>query len=165
MRDDALHTRPGAQGRRSRYVDDLSRLLHHEAERSVGSRCPSPGPEFGKLHPFVPQSSRPQAISTFSKSWHALCEITGFAAVSLQPNAGSQGEFAGLMVIRAHHHNRGDLNRDVVLIPASAHGTNPASAVMAGMRVVVVNSTSAKATSMSPISRPKPKLIAKIYRR
>ncbi len=71
----------------------------------------------------------------------ALCEITGFAAVSLQPNSGAQGEFAGLMVIRAYHLARGDAHRDVVLIPASAHGTNPASAVMAGMRVVVVAST------------------------
>jgi glycine dehydrogenase len=71
-----------------------------------------------------------------------LCEITGFAAVSLQPNSGAQGEFAGLMVIRAFHRGRGDAHRDVVLIPASAHGTNPASAVMAGMRVVVVASTS-----------------------
>src|ERR1700730_5420154 len=71
-----------------------------------------------------------------------LCEITGFAAVSLQPNSGAQGEFAGLMVIRAYFRERGDLHRDIVLIPSSAHGTNPASAVMAGMRVVVVASTS-----------------------
>src|SRR5581483_3682569 len=70
----------------------------------------------------------------------ALGEITGLPAVSLQPNSGAQGEFAGLMVIRAYHRDRGDYTRDVVLIPASAHGTNPASAVMAGMRVVVVNS-------------------------
>jgi len=68
----------------------------------------------------------------------ALRAITGFAAISLQPNSGAQGELAGLMVIRAYHHERGDTHRDVVLIPASAHGTNPASAAMAGMRVVVV---------------------------
>src|SRR5213075_1146202 len=68
----------------------------------------------------------------------ALARITGFAAVSLQPNSGAQGEFAGLMVIRAYHRDREDSHRDVVLIPASAHGTNPASAAMAGMRVVVV---------------------------
>ena len=68
----------------------------------------------------------------------ALCEITGFAAVSLQPNSGAQGEFAGLAVIRAYHQTRGQGHRDVVLIPASAHGTNPASAIMAGFRVVVV---------------------------
>ena len=66
------------------------------------------------------------------------CEITGYAAVSLQPNAGSQGELAGLLAIRAYHRSRGDEDRDVCLIPASAHGTNAASAVMAGMRVVVV---------------------------
>jgi glycine dehydrogenase len=70
-----------------------------------------------------------------------LAEITGFAGVSLQPNSGAQGEFAGLMVIRAYHRDRGETHRDVVLIPASAHGTNPASAVMAGMRVVIVAST------------------------
>src|SRR5919197_1507155 len=70
-----------------------------------------------------------------------LAEITGFAAISLQPNSGAQGEFAGLMVIRAYHGGRGEAARDVVLIPASAHGTNPASAAMAGMRVVVVAST------------------------
>ena len=67
----------------------------------------------------------------------ALCRITGFAAVSLQPNSGAQGEFAGLMTIRAYHRDRGDAQRDVVLIPSSAHGTNPASAAMAGLKVVV----------------------------
>ena len=71
----------------------------------------------------------------------ALAEITGFAAVSLQPNAGSQGEYAGLLVIRAYHESRGEAHRDVCLIPQSAHGTNPASAVMAGMKVVVVAKT------------------------
>ena len=71
--------------------------------------------------------------------------------MSLQPNSGAQGEFAGLMVIRAYHRDRGEAHRDVVLIPASAHGTNPASAVMAGMRVVVVASTTATATSTSTI--------------
>ena len=67
-----------------------------------------------------------------------LSEITGFAAMSLQPNAGAQGEYAGLMVIRAYHHDRGDGFRNIVLIPSSAHGTNPASAAMAGMKIVVV---------------------------
>ena len=70
------------------------------------------------------------------ESW--LCSITGFAAVSLQPNAGSQGEYAGLMAIRAYHLSRGEGHRDVCLVPISAHGTNPASPIMAGMRVVVV---------------------------
>jgi len=98
-------------------------------------------PEFSKLHPFAPVEQAAGYAHIFKEVEKALCEVTGFAAVSLQPNAGSQGEFAGLMVIRAYHHSRGDLHRNVVLIPSSAHGTNPASAVMAGMRVVVVNST------------------------
>jgi glycine dehydrogenase len=98
-------------------------------------------PEFSALHPFAPVEQAAGYAHIFKEVEKALCEITGFAAVSLQPNAGSQGEFAGLMVIRAYHHSRGDLHRNVVLIPSSAHGTNPASAVMAGMRVVVVNST------------------------
>ena len=76
----------------------------------------------------------------FRQLEHRLAEITGFAAVSLQPNAGSQGEYAGLLVIRAYHRARGEAHRDVCLIPQSAHGTNPASAVMAGMQVVVVES-------------------------
>ena len=67
-----------------------------------------------------------------------LCEITGFDAMSLQPNSGAQGEYAGLMVIREYHKNNGDSNRNICLIPSSAHGTNPASAVMAGMKVIVV---------------------------
>ena len=98
-------------------------------------------PEFSKLHPFIPVDQAAGYQQIFSELERALCELTGFAAVSLQPNAGSQGEFTGLMVIRAYHHSRGDQHRDVVLIPASAHGTNPASGVMAGMRVVVVAST------------------------
>ena len=98
-------------------------------------------PEFSKLHPFAPVEQAAGYQKIFRELESALAEITGFAAVSLQPNAGSQGEFAGLLVIRAYHHARGDHHRDVVLIPASAHGTNPASGVMAGMRVVVVAST------------------------
>ncbi|MFN7983441.1 MAG: aminomethyl-transferring glycine dehydrogenase [Vicinamibacterales bacterium] len=98
-------------------------------------------PEFSKPHPFVPVEQVAGYHQIFAELEQALATITGFAAVSLQPNSGAQGEFAGLMVIRAYHHDRGDLHRDVVLIPASAHGTNPASAVMAGMRVVVVAST------------------------
>jgi glycine dehydrogenase len=109
---------------------------------AASEMLPVTWPEFGKLHPFVPVEQSAGYQQIFKELEQALCEITGFAAVSLQPNAGSQGEFAGLMVIRAYHHDRGDHHRDVVLIPASAHGTNPASAVMAGMRVVVVNSTS-----------------------
>jgi glycine dehydrogenase len=93
---------------------------------------------FGRVHPFAPVDQVEGYAEIFRDLEAALCEITGFAAVSLQPNSGAQGEFAGLMVIRAYHRARGDGPRDVVLIPASAHGTNPASAAMAGMRVVVV---------------------------
>jgi glycine dehydrogenase len=94
-------------------------------------------PEFGQLHPFVPveQAAGYQQLIGELSDW--LCEITGFAGMSLQPNSGAQGEYAGLMVIRAYHESRGDTHRNVALIPASAHGTNPASAVMAGMKVVV----------------------------
>ena len=99
-------------------------------------------PEFSTLHPFVPADQMAGYAQIFSELEQALASITGFAAVSLQPNSGAQGEYAGLMVIRAYHRDRGDSSRNVVLIPASAHGTNPASAVMAGMRVVVVASTS-----------------------
>jgi glycine dehydrogenase len=97
--------------------------------------------EFSHAHPFVPVDQMDGYLQIFREVEHALAEITGLAAVSLQPNSGAQGEFAGLMAIRAYHRDRGDSARDVVLIPASAHGTNPASAVMAGMRVVVVAST------------------------
>ena len=93
---------------------------------------------FGRVHPFVPVEQAQGYAEIFGDLEAALCAITGFAAVSLQPNSGAQGEFAGLMVIRAYHRERGDHHRDVVLIPASAHGTNPASAAMAAMRVVVV---------------------------
>jgi glycine dehydrogenase len=90
------------------------------------------------MHPFAPASQTEGYQQVCAELEAALCEITGFAAVSLQPNSGAQGEFAGLAVIRAYHQSRGEGHRDVVLIPASAHGTNPASAIMAGFRVVVV---------------------------
>jgi glycine dehydrogenase len=96
---------------------------------------------FNKLHPFAPVDQTEGYQQIFRELEHMLCEITGLSAVSLQPNSGAQGEFAGLMVIRRYHRERGDAHRDVVLIPASAHGTNPASAVMVGMHVVVVAST------------------------
>jgi glycine dehydrogenase len=94
--------------------------------------------EVGGLHPFAPVAQAAGYASMFARLERALTEITGFAAVSLQPNAGSQGEYAGLLVIRAYHRAAGQGHRNVCLIPQSAHGTNPASAVMAGMRVVVV---------------------------
>jgi glycine dehydrogenase len=95
-------------------------------------------PEFAKIHPFAPlgQARGYQILFQNLEDW--LEEITGFAGISLQPNAGSQGEYAGLLVIRAYHESRGDAHRTVCLIPTSAHGTNPASAVMAGMKVVAV---------------------------
>lgn len=95
-------------------------------------------PEFGKLHPFVPLEQAQGYKAMFDRLEAWLADITGFDAVSLQPNAGAQGEYTGLMVIRAYHRSRGDADRNICLIPVSAHGTNPASAVMAGMKVVVV---------------------------
>jgi glycine dehydrogenase len=96
--------------------------------------------EFNRLHPFAPRDQAAGYQLLFSQLESQLAEITGFAAVSLQPNAGSQGEYAGLLVIRAWHRARGEGHRTTCLIPQSAHGTNPASAVMAGMQVVAVKS-------------------------
>jgi glycine dehydrogenase len=95
-------------------------------------------PEFANLHPFVPAEQARGYAQLIDELCDALAEVTGYAKVSVQPNAGSQGEFAGLLAIRGYHRSRGDEQRDVCLIPSSAHGTNAASAVMAGMRVVVV---------------------------
>jgi glycine dehydrogenase len=99
-------------------------------------------PEVSRIHPFAPPEQTAGYLELFRSLESDLAEITGFDAVSLQPNAGSQGEFAGLLVIREYHEGRGQGHRNVCLIPQSAHGTNPASAVMAGMKVVVVASTS-----------------------
>ncbi len=99
-------------------------------------------PAFTKMHPFAPENQTEGYKEVFRELEKDLCEITGFAGVSLQPNSGAQGEFTGLMVIRAYHRDKGEGHRNVCVIPSSAHGTNPASAVMAGMKVVVVNSTS-----------------------
>jgi glycine dehydrogenase len=96
-------------------------------------------PEFGRMHPFAPADQWKGYAELFRTLEAWLCDVTGFAGVSLQPNSGSQGEYAGLMVIRAWHESRGDTARDICLIPESAHGTNPASAVVAGMRVVPVD--------------------------
>jgi len=105
---------------------------------AAAEMIPITWPEFSKLHPFAPAEQAQGYARIFRELETALCGITGFAAVSLQPNSGAQGELTGLLVIRAWHRSRSDAGRTVVLIPASAHGTNPASAVMAGMRVVVV---------------------------
>ena len=105
---------------------------------ATSEMLPVTWPEFGRIHPFAPADQVRGYAEMFRQLEAWLAEITGFAAVSLQPNAGSQGEYAGLMVIRAYHHHRGEKRRNVCLIPDSAHGTNPASAVIAGMRVVPV---------------------------
>ena len=99
---------------------------------------PMSWPEFAKIHPFAPlaQARGYQILFQLLEDW--LAEITGFAGISLQPNAGSQGEYTGLLVIRAYHESRGDAHRNICLIPTSAHGTNPASAAMAGMKIVAV---------------------------
>jgi len=94
--------------------------------------------EFSSIHPFAPMEQTAGYRELFAQLESMLCDVTGFDAVSLQPNSGAQGEYTGLLVIRAYHESKGQSNRNVCLIPSSAHGTNPASAVMAGMEVVVV---------------------------
>ena len=105
---------------------------------AAAEMIPVSWPEFGAVHPFAPIDQAAGYAAVFAGVEKALCAITGLAAVSLQPNSGAQGELTGLLVIRAYHHDRAEPERDVVLIPSSAHGTNPASAAMAGQRVVVV---------------------------
>jgi glycine dehydrogenase len=105
---------------------------------AVAEMIPVTWREFAHMHPFAPVDQTEGYREMIAELEQMLCAVTGYAAVSLQPNAGSQGEYAGLLVIRAYHASRGEAHRDVCLIPASAHGTNPASAQMAGMRVVVV---------------------------
>jgi glycine dehydrogenase len=104
---------------------------------ATSEMIPVTWPAFSKLHPFVPLDQTEGYLEVFRGLENALSMITGFPAISLQPNAGAQGEYAGLLVIRQYHESRGESHRNVVVIPASAHGTNPASAVMAGMTVVV----------------------------
>jgi glycine dehydrogenase len=95
-------------------------------------------PEFARMHPFAPVEQAAGYARVFEELSQALAAITGLEAVSLQPNSGAQGEFAGLLVIEAYQRSRGQAQRDVALIPQSAHGTNPASAALAGMRIVIV---------------------------
>jgi len=109
---------------------------------ATAEMMPVTWPGFAKIHPFAPLDQTDGYRQLFDELESALADITGFAAVSLQPNAGSQGEFAGLLVIDAYHNSRKEGHRNVCLIPQSAHGTNPASAVMAGMQVVVVKTDS-----------------------
>jgi glycine dehydrogenase len=108
---------------------------------ATSEMIPVTWPEFGALHPFIPVEQAAGYMEIFKGLEDALAKITGFPAVSLQPNSGAQGEYAGLMVIREYHKSNGQGHRNVVLIPASAHGTNPASAVMAGMKVVVTKTS------------------------
>ncbi|WP_088240323.1 aminomethyl-transferring glycine dehydrogenase [Calothrix rhizosoleniae] len=105
---------------------------------ATSEMIPVTWPEFGKIHPFAPQSQTKGYQILFEQLENWLAEITGFVGISLQPNAGSQGEYSGLLVIHQYHESRGEGHRNVCLIPTSAHGTNPASAVMCGMKVVAV---------------------------
>ncbi|MGL5063166.1 MAG: aminomethyl-transferring glycine dehydrogenase [Microcoleus sp.] len=106
---------------------------------ATAEMVPVTWPEFGKIHPFAPRDRTRGYQMMFVQLEQWLAEITGFAGISLQPNAGSQGEYAGLLVIRQYHEHRGESHRNICLIPQSAHGTNPASAVMAGMKVVAID--------------------------
>ena len=132
-----------------RYIKKLERkdLALNHSMISLGSctmklnaaseMLPLSNPQWGNIHPFVPMNQAEGYQEVLKGLEHQLNIITGFAGTSLQPNSGAQGEFAGLMTIRAYHQSNGDHHRNICLIPASAHGTNPASAVMAGMKVVV----------------------------
>ncbi len=136
-----------------RYIKSLERkdLSLNQSMISLGSctmklnaaaeMLPLSWSKWGNVHPFVPMKQAQGYLTVLKELENQLTEITGFAATSLQPNSGAQGEYAGLMVIKAYHESRGDHNRNICLIPSSAHGTNPASAVMAGMTVVVTKST------------------------
>ena len=108
---------------------------------AAAEMLPLSWPNWGNIHPFAPLNQVEGYQTVLRKLEAQLTEITGFAGTSLQPNSGAQGEFAGLMVIRAYHASRGDQHRNICIIPSSAHGTNPASAVMAGMKVVVTKSS------------------------
>ena len=136
-----------------RYIKKLERkdLSLNHSMISLGSctmklnaaseMLPLSNPNWSSIHPFVPIEQAQGYQEMLSNLENQLTEITGFAATSLQPNSGAQGEFAGLMVIKAYHESRDDNDRNICLIPSSAHGTNPASAVMAGMKVVVTKAT------------------------
>ena len=105
---------------------------------SSAQMMPVTWPEFGQIHPFAPQDQTQGYQEMIAQLEEMLCACTGYDAISLQPNAGSQGEYAGLLAIKAYHEANNDRERDICLIPSSAHGTNPASAQMANMQVVVV---------------------------
>ena len=140
-RDDALHAPPLGPRPRARPGDDPARLLHDEAQR--GGR--DDAADLARVRRAPPLRAAPTRREGYREAIDdlgaKLCEITGYDAISMQPNSGAQGEYAGLLTIRRYHLARGDAQRTVCLIPVSAHGTNPASAQMAGMEVVVVRST------------------------
>ena len=119
--------------------------------------------ELGNIHPFVPSHQAEVIILCFMSLEEMLCEITGFDAMSLQFKLWFQGEYAGLMVIREYHKSRGDTHRNVCLIPSSAHGTNPASAKMAGMKVIVTPCDDNGNIDVKGFGRKKQKNILKIY--
>ncbi len=106
---------------------------------ATSEMMPVTWPSFSQIHPFAPEEQWAGYAKLIEDTERMMCAATGYSAVSLQPNAGSQGEYAGLLVIRAYHESRGESHRNICLIPSSAHGTNPASAQMAGLQVVVVN--------------------------
>ena len=110
----------------------------HDELNATAEMLPISWPEFSEMHPFVPQDQALGYKELIDDLSQKLCVITGYDAISMQPNSGAQGEYAGLLAIRAYHRSRGDFQRTVCLIPASAHGTILASAQMAGMTVVVV---------------------------
>jgi glycine dehydrogenase len=136
-----------------RYIKRLERkdLALNHSMISLGSctmklnaaaeMLPLSNPQWNNIHPFVPADQAQGYLEMLTDLEHKLNIITGFAGTTLQPNSGAQGEYAGLLAIRAYHHSKGDYQRDIALIPASAHGTNPASAAMAGMKVVVTKTT------------------------
>lgn len=136
-----------------RYIKRLERkdLALNHSMISLGSctmklnaaseMLPLSNPQWGNIHPFAPVNQAEGYHQMLQQLENYLTEITGFSATSLQPNSGAQGEFAGLMVIKAYHESNNEANRNICLVPSSAHGTNPASAVMAGMKVVVVKAT------------------------
>ncbi|HKP98518.1 MAG TPA: aminomethyl-transferring glycine dehydrogenase [Fibrobacteria bacterium] len=155
VRKDAVLTHPVFNSHRSetemlRYIKSLENkdLSLNTSMIALGSctmklnataeMVPLTWPEFGNIHPFAPEDQTQGYRRLFADLERDLAAVTGLPGVSLQPNAGSQGEYAGLMVIRAYHKHRGEGHRNVCLIPVSAHGTNPASAVMAGLKVVLV---------------------------
>ena len=135
--DDALHKILENKDLSLEHFNDITWNLHNEVECSIRNdpcELGCTGARYIRLHLL----NKRRLSANHKRTGKYLCKITAFAACSLQPNSGAQGEYAGLLTIKAYHENSEDVHRNVILIPISAHGTNPASAVMAGMKVVVV---------------------------